>query len=724
LFNMKGQPIKYGLLLLLVLSSVSCVYFNTFYNARKYFESAQSHAIRETGRPAPRAIQDYDKVIEKCTYILTEYPDSRWADNALFLLSKSMYYKKQNLIQARERFNDFLRVFPDSEFVPEVNIYIAKIDYEMNDKEDSYRLLQDLINNPEYSTHHPQVLLLKSEYHIKDKDYLLAQNTLQKLIEDYPDSKEFEQAYLNLGRSYLDNDNYRESKEIFNQILRTRAPRRTKLNAQYYMALNLYHLEDFEAADELVKRLIRDEYETAMFTRLNMLQARIHVGKNQYNQAESLFKSIIENNRRTAVAAEAAYHLAEMYFLHLLDYSEAIEFYNRVQSEMRNSEFADNAVARSAVVSQIVQFSRQDRDVTAKELINEQFKLAEYYLYVMALPDSALSVYSSIEPQKERLVSRRDSLLVQLDEMRAVAADFDSLAVITDYDITEPDELTVADADTLAVSDSLLVEAIDELEEETIEPQAAVDSLEADLQLIEEDIEIFSREFIPYANFASAWVWLNKHKNRSRAEEISENLKNKYPGNPYTFAAERMLKGEKIRIATTTELDLESRYEEAMVLVESNPAETVSLLEELHDDIAQVQYDQGHIQSGLITKLYNKTLFSLGYVHYFNLADTTQSKTYFDEILTAEDEDMAEYAQFVRKFYDNDVFIINDSFDIEEEAVLDPPEDDSTELPDKKTEEQDYSPEIGEERLPGPHMDELFPGQHSDRDRFDGIGID
>ncbi|MBW6515889.1 MAG: hypothetical protein K0B81_04635, partial [Candidatus Cloacimonetes bacterium] len=65
------------LLLAVTLLATSCVYFNTFYNAKKYFDSAHSQPLRDTGRPAPRAIQDYDKVIERCTYILTEYPNSR-----------------------------------------------------------------------------------------------------------------------------------------------------------------------------------------------------------------------------------------------------------------------------------------------------------------------------------------------------------------------------------------------------------------------------------------------------------------------------------------------------------------------------------------------------------------------------------------------------------------------------------------------------------------------
>ena len=59
-------PITVSLLLL------SCAYFNTFYNAEKYFQEADRIRLEKAGKSIPlRAIDNYGKTIQKCMVVLT-----------------------------------------------------------------------------------------------------------------------------------------------------------------------------------------------------------------------------------------------------------------------------------------------------------------------------------------------------------------------------------------------------------------------------------------------------------------------------------------------------------------------------------------------------------------------------------------------------------------------------------------------------------------------------
>ena len=629
-------------ILIVLIASTSCVYYNTFYNAEKYFESAQKQPLRDNGRPAPRAIQDYDKVIDRCVYILREHQDSRWADDALFLMARSLYYKKQNLLQAKERFNDMLRIYPDSEFIPDTHIYIAKIDYEMGKKEEAYRRLNDLLNNSEFGKYHSEVYLLKSKYHAEENDYVRAQQHLQYIIDRHPNSKEYEQAYYDLGKSYLDNGEYEESIKVFEKFLKTRSARRIKMNARYEIALNYYNINNFDQSIRILDKLLKDEYELKEIPKLSLLKARCLIKINELAKAEELFLSIVENNPRTEISAEACYYLAEMYFLHSQRYEDAIEYYNKIQTENRSSTFVQAGVSRSAVVSQIIQFSETDRTISTSDLINEQLKLAEYYLYVMNLPDSALNVYSHISKQEKSLKAKRDSLALFISEADEISDEYQ--------------ESQTEESDTTQVA----------LQEEVSEEEAPKeDSKQNDLVQLEEDLVLYNEEFIPYAMFSSAWVLLNVKDERDKAEEILAELEKSFPENRYTNAAKALLSGEKVLFATDEEIEFEKEYEKAITHSEKRGAESYSALKELLDKLNDIETDSTRTMPKTLSEMKQKTTFSLGYVSYFVLEDSTQAKPFFNELL--KEDKNSQYSTFINKFYRNEHFIVSKTFLKEEE---------------------------------------------------------
>ena len=80
-------PITVSLLLF------SCAYFNTFYNAEKYFKEADRIRLEKSGKAIPlRAIDNYGKTIQNCRIELSEFPDSKLENDAILLMAKAQYY--------------------------------------------------------------------------------------------------------------------------------------------------------------------------------------------------------------------------------------------------------------------------------------------------------------------------------------------------------------------------------------------------------------------------------------------------------------------------------------------------------------------------------------------------------------------------------------------------------------------------------------------------------
>jgi len=91
---------------------LSCAYFNTFYNAKTYFNAAEREYKKE-GKLTPKIRQNYNKVIEKCSKILEFYPRSKYVDDAVFLTALS-YKRLGERVKAEKKFKELFEFFPES----------------------------------------------------------------------------------------------------------------------------------------------------------------------------------------------------------------------------------------------------------------------------------------------------------------------------------------------------------------------------------------------------------------------------------------------------------------------------------------------------------------------------------------------------------------------------------------------------------------------------------
>ena len=100
----------YWLILLALAGSSGCVYFNTFYNAQKYFRQAEKerrvheeqHASWELEEGATEAYQVprpqkadqlYGQAARKASRVLEDYKESELVDDAMFLMGRSFYWR-------------------------------------------------------------------------------------------------------------------------------------------------------------------------------------------------------------------------------------------------------------------------------------------------------------------------------------------------------------------------------------------------------------------------------------------------------------------------------------------------------------------------------------------------------------------------------------------------------------------------------------------------------
>ena len=694
------MKLKISMLLILVLITFGCVYYNTFYNAEKYFDEAQEIELNDANKPTNNAIQKYKKVIKKCGIVLEYYEGSKYSDDALLLMAKSFFYIGRNYTQTISTLEDMIKFYPDSELVPEATLYIARAKYEFRQEDIAYDLLHEFLLNNEFKDHHPEALQTLANYKLRENDYVQTNYYLNRLIEEYPDSDEYEEAYFLQGKSQNDAGVYDKSNEIFLNLLKSKVTRKTKFDAKYYIAQNYLLLGEYQKAADYATKLLKDEYRENKISRIRLVQARCLAELGNIDDAVAILEAITEDNKRTSLSASAFYFLGEIHFHKLKEYTTAIEFYNKVKNENRNSEYLENSISQSAIASQIIQYYNPTSKISAEELINQQFKLAEFYIEYLQMPDSALIVYNDIIQQENRFKAAIDTLQIQLDSLVVI---IDSLEIADSLmQITMIDSLEIADSlmqitmiDSLEIADSLMqTTMIDSLLQTTIpdsskndekkeietrkaELQTEYNSLRALIENAEENILLYQKEFIPFAKFTKLWLHKKVLINFTEVNKIFNELQSDYPDNKYTYAAEQFLAGkDSIVIATKKFINETAEYNVAIDQIETQPEKTVETLLPIAND---TQHEYRY-----------KALYSLGYINYFMLANSLSAKPYFDSVLA--DTEHTIFKTEILKFYNGENFIKISRLPFIEQMI-------QTELDKEKAEQKDQ--ESQEEKKEG-----------------------
>ena len=99
--RMFNQLKRFYLLFLFLVGSYfySCAYFNTFYNAETSYEKAlniiEESPIFDEVEVPEQAKKLLAEAMENSRIILEKYPDSKYVDNAIYIIAKSSFLRDE-----------------------------------------------------------------------------------------------------------------------------------------------------------------------------------------------------------------------------------------------------------------------------------------------------------------------------------------------------------------------------------------------------------------------------------------------------------------------------------------------------------------------------------------------------------------------------------------------------------------------------------------------------
>lgn len=624
---MKKAFILLSIVIVLVILG-SCAYYNTFYNAKQLYAEASSADLESSGRASRAAQQQYNDVIKKCASLLEFYPDSKYVDDAIYLMAMSFYKKGGSTTQVFEQCDKLIQYFPNSEFYTDAIILKAQTHRDLNRFDEAYSLLEGQIISPKSPTDEAKVLLKIADFYTEDGQFERARFYLNKIIEEHESTPQYKQASYFIGLNYYTDKNYDEAISSLERFLKIKNDRELKYDARYYLALSNYQLGNFSTSLKQTEKLLDDEYRRDEKNKVSVLLGKVLLDSGQEDRGLEVLNSLIEGNQRGEFSAETNYILGNYYLSYTDSLSLAIKHFNDVKKADTNSEFVESAVAKSSVASQIQLFKDDNTQLEPKQLVNEQFKLAEYYLDIMQLPDSALVVYDNIISNKARFLVLKDSLNLKLDSLKTSLS---KLSGRTSTMSNEIDSLRNIVMNTNTLADTLTADSLkteDPNGERMLTLESELDTLNTQLDLLRRDsltvntrleninevLIAFDEEYIPFASFVKAFLYVDTFKEPSYAYDILAFLQENYPESKYTYTIENYLSKGSLKLTTRRkEISLE-KYNQASRYLLEDPDTTIVLLEAVLDTLE--------------TEELIKAKMALGYLYYAQ-DDTLSARDYF-----------------------------------------------------------------------------------------------
>ncbi|MEO0083332.1 MAG: tetratricopeptide repeat protein [candidate division WOR-3 bacterium] len=500
---------------------LSCAYYNTFYNANKYYREAM---VKQKSNPSS-AKSNFEKAIEKSALVISKYPRSKYTPHALFIIGVCYYYLGE-YSKAIAKFEILSSVFPQNKFRDEANLYWANALVAINDYNAALEKLQSIKLSSSKTlsrTQYESALLKLSELYYLLGDYPAAENELNNFIRNYPKSPLLLNSMLLLGDVQRTQQHYDRAITTYKQYLDKIGVRHAQLSqktldtSSSYLAVSLRLIECYVETNriaegtDLLNEIIRPDtiksrplYDSKTYLNIG----RLFLKMNKVTEAQHYLKKITNPSD----LAEGYYLLGNSYESEG-KFDTAKAYYDSIIAKKIQSEWTILAQSRSALLSLIVAETSSQKK------------------HELPVKDETVAVV----PKTLDTLPEKDSSKIHINNNRASKPD--TVFEFAQYQQNDTGQPT---------------SVIDPAEQQFHLAEIYNLNLKKYQQALIEYEKVYTQypksAYAPKAAFAQAWIYKNIFKADSDSSIYNQDLKRvlnkiifEYPNTEYARAAKEML---------------------------------------------------------------------------------------------------------------------------------------------------------------------------------------
>ncbi|HUV30804.1 MAG TPA: tetratricopeptide repeat protein [Acidobacteriota bacterium] len=378
----------------LLICTVGCgVYFNTFFNARKAFNTAEK--ARRESASGRGGLNDYQTAIEKSRKVVDNHPNSKYYDDALFILGVS-YYHTEQYVRAERRFRELLANYGDAEFASEARVYLAKTKLELSDVDEAMVLFEEIFESAYDKGYKAQAALALGEFRFDDDQFAPSRSYFMAVRDSLGDENEAKQAQMYIADGYFKSFRFGEALGAYLQVLGMTPDKNEEYHALFRSAICSYRLLKIEDGMAYLQRLMDNELYYDSLSVLQLMVAEGYEFEDDLALAEETYREVATGAENKAAKGKAYYRLGLIYQYDYDDLKKAKEYYDEAVGAYRGSEWGREALQKSSDIGKLETFTRSSElDSTATQddidaVAYAQYLLAELYWFQLNKADSAI----------------------------------------------------------------------------------------------------------------------------------------------------------------------------------------------------------------------------------------------------------------------------------------------------------------------------------------------
>ena len=393
------------MVLLFVFSS--CAYFNTFYNARQYFEQAEKQRLEKAGESIPPgAIDAYGKVIDKSQYVIDKYPDSKLIKEALLLIGMSRFHRKEYRI-AETVFKQYVETYADD--IDQAEYWLALCKWKLGKPQPALDVLQSMLETATDNNFISSIYLSKAEINLDIDNPKLALEYLVLAAETNNDRDERGQIYYRIAELAYNAEDYEQALSANTEVVKNSTSKKRKEEANLQIVRIHRLLGNWDTVKDLIKSMLLDETFKTIHGDLDLELVKLYQMDGQIEEAITRIESIKEDYKNSKTSAEAYYIHGEIALYDLWNLDDAKKYFERVTREYRQSIYTSTANLRAKEITKY------------QESLEEITTLDDHILLTIAVLDSLIDDSLKSVREKELKNSRISiaSHLYNLGELEA-----------------------------------------------------------------------------------------------------------------------------------------------------------------------------------------------------------------------------------------------------------------------------------------------------------------
>ena len=403
------QICRYTSLIFMVLLFVfsSCAYFNTFYNARQYFEQAEKQRLEKAGESIPPgAIDAYGKVIDKSQYVIDKYPDSKLIKEALLLIGMSRFHRKEYRI-AETVFKQYVETYADD--IDQAEYWLALCKWKLGKPQPALDVLQSMLETATDKNFISSIYLSKAEINLDIDNSKLALEYLVLAAEINKDRDERGQIYYRIAELAYNAEDYEQALSANTEVVKNSTSKKRKEEANLQIVRIHRLLGNWDKVKDLIKSMLLDETFKTIHGDLDLELVKLYQMDGLMEEAITRIESIKEDYKNSKTSAEAYYIHGEIALYDYWNLDDAKKYFERVTREYRQSIYTSTANLRAKEITKY------------QESLEEITTLDDHILLTIAVLDSLIDDSLKSVREKELKNSRISiaSHLYNLGELEA-----------------------------------------------------------------------------------------------------------------------------------------------------------------------------------------------------------------------------------------------------------------------------------------------------------------